>query len=165
MDISISDVIHRAVGEYKRSGNVDLVKLIDDLGIPVYVKDVPDSDSVAKLIFNEDEDVYEIEINNNARFDSKLIRTKVAVEFAKLVNEVEEESTEEDLFNLASSILLPDEIINDFINSKNIKKEELGVFNDSLIDDLCSTFEVPHTVAAARLQKLGYLSNKVIDCG
>lgn len=146
---SVANVLKKASAEYKQHGYIDLIKLIDNFGIPVFLNESPDNNFIARM--NDDED--ELEINGN--LSTGLSRLKIAMEFSKLFST--DLTSESDIFSLATKLLLPDDMVYDYIKEKGMENSKIQMLEDSVIDEICTKYNVPRVVVTSRLKELGFL--------
>jgi Zn-dependent peptidase ImmA (M78 family) len=167
MNLTKDDVIQRAIGIYHSEGSIDMVKLAQALDIDVYAKEGDDTFN-SEISFDKTADKFFIIVNAN----HPLVRQRfsIAHELAhyifhpekirkegymnrEIVEEVNKKS-EEEADSFAAEILMPEELVNDYVEEHSLKKNVK--MTEEIINSIADHFKVSRTVALLRMRHLGY---------
>ncbi|MDQ3076915.1 MAG: ImmA/IrrE family metallo-endopeptidase [bacterium] len=161
MNVDKTNIIAKAVALGKETGYVDVVRVANDLNIAVLA--APFEDSFNAQISFTPENGYELLVNENhpigrQRFSIAhelghfILHNTEIVELGKL-NRDGDSIMEEEADALAAEILMPKELIEDYIRNEN---EDTEVISKSLIEKIADKFKVSRVVAIIRLRELDY---------
>ncbi len=165
MKVSRNDIINLAKSSYNHTGNVDVVSLASQLGIEVYAVEESD-DFVAQIKYSKKNDQFYILVNKNHPHTRQ--RFSIAHELAHYVRDHDkikakgamnrqnggDANEEHQADKLAAEILMPDEIVRDYMNQMDVDSTQ--VIKHGLIAKLSEKFKVSKLVATLRLRHLKY---------
>lgn len=165
--LNVDEVLKLAIQTERQSlGGVDIVKIANQLGIEVNSSNECDSFFNASIEYFPEEKKFKILVNDS--HSRNRVRFSIAHEIAhfilhkdQIINEKtmtrsnqENEAIEKEADELAGRLLIPDELLEEFVNKNNIQKEK-EITKDQL-GWISNHFRVSIVVAVIRLRKLGY---------
>lgn len=165
--LSIENILELATRKAKHThGGVDIVQIAKELGIEVVA--ISDCDPLfnAAIKYLPEENRFQIEVNDS--HSRNRVRFSIAHEIAhfilhkdRIVNEgmlsrstQPEENIEKQADDLAGRLLIPDDVLEEFLKNNNVTKE-LEITTDQ-ISWISNHFRVSIIVAAIRLRNFGY---------
>jgi len=165
MKFSRNDIINLAKNSYENTGAVDVVNLASKLGIEVYAVNENDN-FVAQIKYSNDEKKFYILVNKNHPHTRQ--RFSIAHELAHFIKHPEkiknegvmnrlnggDADEERQADKLAAEILMPEEVLEGYLNEKKIDKTQTIKYK--FIAHLAEKFKVSKIVATLRLRHLKY---------
>lgn len=150
----------------KDHNDVDFAVLAKKLGIQPYTITDCDDAFNGEIVYKAVEDIYEIYVNGKHSFNRK--RFSIAHEIAHFIihkelirthgslkrNKDFDDKFEKQADDLAGKILIPTQLLNEWLNRNHVDKSELIQINT--IQKLANHFCVSILVAKIRLENLGY---------
>lgn len=166
-NFSVEEVLKLALHSTNQAhGGVDIVRLGCDLGIEVVSTNDCDSFFNAAIKFYPEESKFQILVNdshsrNRIRFSIAheiahyiLHKERIVAEGMMTRSTQEDEETEKEADELAGRLLIPDELLDNFLTRNSISKEK-EVTREQL-SWVASHFRVSYVVAAIRLRNSGF---------
>ena len=167
MNVNALQLKNLAQKVYDKYGFVDVIHLASELGVDILVQEKP-SDFNAAITYDTNTGKYSILVNllhptTRQRFSIAHELSHYVLHKDKLDSELEihrgikhdgNRDVEREADKLAGELLMPEERLHQYLNSKNVDKSES--LTSALIKETADYFRVSPMAAAIRLRELGY---------
>lgn len=167
MEITAPQLKNLAKKVYEKHGFVDVIKLANELGIDVLAQE-KSNDYNSAISYDDSTGKYSILVNishpiTRQRFSiaheiAHFILHKSTINDVKLLHRgiktSDNRDTETEADRLAGEVLMPEELVRNYLNTKNIANSDS--LSSMFIKEIADYFKVSPIAATIRLRELGY---------